>query len=1025
MKECIKLLSNFSVKKPYTVIVAVIFVLVLGFISVSNMTTDLLPSLNLPYAVVSTSYIGASPEEVENVVTRPIEQRMASISNIKNIQSISSEHISMVILEFNETTNMDSAVIEMRESLDMVQTSMPDGVGSSMIMKLNPSMMPIMALGVSQEGKTVDLSTPFIENVIIPELESVEGVASITAFGLTENIIHVVVDQEKINLIQSSMPEGVVLPLSTDMIAGVIQGQNFSMPTGYINDGQSDLLVRTGDEIDGLEALNNLVIFASDMPGMSPILLSDIADVLTVDNTGDRYSKINGNDSVTISLQKQTEYATSQVSQDVKAKIEEIQAQYPDTSIITLLDQGEYIDVVVKSIGLNLIYGGLLAVLVLFIFLRDLRPTLVVGLSIPISVITAFVLMYFSNITLNIISMGGLALGVGMLVDNSIVVIENIYRMRNEGLSAKEASIQGAKQVTGPIIASTLTTMAVFLPILFTQGLTRQIFADMGLTIAFSLTASLVVALTLVPMLASQSLNKSAKAEHHIMDKMKTAYLSILKFSLKHKITVLLVIVLLFAGSIYGAIQTGTELFPSTDMGQLTVTLELPKGTTHEEATKAGDELYEIIKDIKDIGTISASINSGGMGPMMMGNSNQVSFNMILDPERTSTTQSISQAIRDKTENLTGDVLVSDGDMMMMGMGESGIGLTVTGRDFEVLSDIAKDLTEIIASVDGTTEISNGLEETAPEIKINVNKSASISKGLTVATIFMPVREILSDTQATTSILVDNYDLDVVVKSSEDVKLDLEGLEALVLTTPYGASVNLKDVATIESIEGFTSINRTNQQRYLTVTSDVKDGYNVGQVSKEVEKLVNDYKTPEGYDIKIAGEQESINDAFKDLFLMLAAGILFIYLIMVAQFQSLKSPFIVMFTIPLAFTGGFLALIVTQTPLSMVSMIGLIILTGIVVNNGIVFVDYANKMRAEGLNKLEAILKSGRDRMRPIMMTALTTIFALSTMSIGAGDGTEMMQPMAITAIGGLIYATLLTLIFIPILYDLFHKGAK
>lgn len=1019
------MLSHFSVKKPYTVIVAVIFVLVLGFISISNMTTDLLPSLNLPYAVVSTSYVGASPEEVENFVTRPIEQRMASISNIKSIQSVSSEHVSMVILEFNETTNMDSAVIEMRESLDMVQTMMPDGVGSSMIMKLNPSMMPIMALGVSQDNKTVDLSTPFIENVVIPELESVEGVASITPYGLTENVIHVVIDEEKIAALQASMPEGVSLPLSTEMISGIIQGQNFSMPTGYINDGQSDLLVRTGDKINGLDALKDLLLFSMDMPGMEAIVLSDIADILTVDNSGDRYSKINGNDSVTISLQKQTEYATSQVSQDVRAKIEDIQEQYPDTSVITLLDQGEYIDVVVSSIGLNLVFGGLLAVLILFIFLRDLRPTLVVGLSIPISVVTAFVLMYFSNITLNIISMGGLALGVGMLVDNSIVVIENIYRMRNEGLSAREASIQGAKQVTGAIIASTLTTMAVFLPILFTQGLTRQIFADMGLTIAFSLTASLVIALTLVPMLASKTLKSKAKAEHPIMDKMKNAYIKILSFSLKHKILVILFIVALFVGSIYGAVQTGTELFPSTDMGQLTVTLELPKGTTHDEAVAAGDALYEEIKDIKDIGTIGASIGSGGMGPMMMTSSNQVSFNIILDEDRTDSTQEIAQALRDQTADFPGEILVSDGDMMMMGMGDSGIGLTVTGRDFEVLADIAKDLTHLLESVEGTTEISNGLEETAPEIKINVNKTSSISKGLTVATVFMPVREILSEAQASTSILVDNKDLDVIVKSSLAQGLDLEGLENLVIESPYGQAVPLKDIASIEATEGFTSINRSDQQRYLTVTSDIEEGYNVGNVSKDVEDLVEDYKLPDGYAIKIAGEQESINESFNDLFLMLAAGVLFIYLIMVAQFQSLKSPFIVMFTIPLAFTGGFLALVATGTPLSMVSMIGLIILTGIVVNNGIVFVDYANKMRHEGLSKHEAILKTGKDRMRPIMMTALTTIFALSTMSIGAGDGTEMMQPMAITAIGGLIYATLLTLVFIPILYDIFHRRAQ
>ena len=1019
------LLSNFSVKKPYTVIVAVVFILVLGFISVTNMTTDLLPSLNLPYAVVSTSYVGASPEEVETVVTRPIEQRMASISNIKNIQSVSSEHISMVILEFNETTNMDAAVIEMRESLDMVKANMPDGIGSPIIMKLNPNMMPIMALGASLEDATLEESTKFIETIVIPELESVEGVASVNASGMVENVIHVVVNEDKIKALQSNLPEGVTLPLNIEMIENVIQGQNFSMPTGYVTDGENELLVRTGDKIDGIEALSDLVLFSFDLPGMTPIVLSDVAEILTVDNSGDRYSKINGNDSITISLQKQTEFATSQVSQDVRAKIQALEEEYPGTSIVTLLDQGEYIDIVVNSISMNLIYGGLLAILILIIFLRDLRPTLVVALSIPISVVSAFVLMYFTNITLNIISMGGLALGVGMLVDNSIVVIENIYRMRNEGLSAKEASIQGARQVSGAILASTLTTMAVFLPIVFTEGLTRQIFADMGLTIAFSLTASLVVALTLVPMLASKTLSKEAKAEHHVMDKLKNFYLSMLKFSLKHKISVILLIIVLFAGSIYGAIQTGAELFPASDVGQITVNLELPKGTTFDEASESADALYEILEDLEDVETIGASIGNSGMGPMMMTSNNQVSYNIILDPEREKSTQEISQIIRDKTEDFQGEVLVSDGEMMMMGLGDTGVGLTVTGRDFDVLSKIAKDLADMLSKIEGTTEISNGLEETASEIKVTVDKNLSIAKGLTVATVFMPLREALSEAQAITSVQVGNNDLDVIVKSSDTVNYSLDDLNEMTLESPYGQEVLLKDIASIENIEGFTSINRNNQQRYLTVTSGIQEGYNIGIISREVEDKIAEYEVPEGYNIKIAGEQESINEAFTDLFLMLAAGILFIYLIMVAQFQSLRSPFIVMFTIPLAFTGGFLALILTQTPLSMVSMIGLIILTGIVVNNGIVFVDYVNKMREDGLSKFDAIIKTGKDRMRPIMMTALTTIFALSTLSLGAGEGTEMMQPMAITAIGGLIYATLLTLIFIPVLYDVFHKGAK
>lgn len=593
--------AKFSVKKPYTVIVAVVFVLILGVISLTNMTTDLLPSLNLPYAVISTTYVGASPETVEMTVTRAIEQRMASISNIKNISSVSREHVSMVILEFNETTNMDSAVIEMRESLDMIKGLMPEGVGSPMIMKLNPDMMPIMALSVSMEGLSIGDASKYIETVVIPEIESVEGVASVSVSGLVEEAIHVVISEEKIKAINTQLGGMMTLDLSKEMVSGILKGQNFSMPSGYVLEDGTEYLVRAGDAIESMEALENLTIMHLPLP-LAPmdIALKDVADVFFVDNSGDMYSKINGNDSVTLTIQKQTEYATAKVTGSVRTKIAGIQNRDEGISIVSLLDQGEYIDMVVQSIGMNLIYGGLLAIFVLIIFLRDLRPTLVVGLSIPISVVTAFVLMYFSNITLNIISMGGLALGVGMLVDNSIVVIENIYRLRNEGRSATQASIEGATQVAGAIMASTLTTIAVFLPIVFTQGLTRQIFQDMGLTIAYSLLASLLIALTLVPMLASKMLGKKAKEEHPVMDGIKKIYLSILRFSLKHKIAVILLILILFAGSMYGAIQMGAELFPASDMGQISATLTLPKGTSFDEAVAAADQVYERLLGIEE-----------------------------------------------------------------------------------------------------------------------------------------------------------------------------------------------------------------------------------------------------------------------------------------------------------------------------------------------------------------------------------------------------------------------------------------
>ena len=1049
-----RLLSKFSVKKPFTIVVAVLLISILGIVSLTNMSTDLLPSINLPYAIVSTTYIGASPEEVEMVVTKPVEQRMASISNIKNVRSISRENMSLVILEFNESTNMDSVVIEMRESLDMIKGYMPDKVGSPMILKLNPDMMPVMIVSASVKGQKLSESSQTIESKIIPDLESIEGVASVSASGLVDNEINVILREDKIAEVNKKIQEAMLnamraaaaanglpngnpsttpapsipdtgIKITKDMVSGILKGQNFSMPAGYILENDSDYLVRTGDKIADLEELKNLAVITLPLPNSEPIRLSEVADIFTVDNSGSMYSKVNGNDAITLQIQKQTEYSTADIAKSVRKKIEDIKAKNEGVEIVPLLDQGKYVDMVVKSIALNLVWGGALAILILFLFLRDFKPTIIVGFAIPISLITAFVMMYFSKITLNIISMGGLALGVGMLVDNSIVVIENIYRMRNEGKSATEAAVKGASQVAGAIMASTLTTVAVFLPIVFTKGLTRQIFTDMGLTIAYSLIASLIIALTLVPMMSSKMLVKNIKEDHKVFNAIKANYTKLLKFSLKHKLVVSLTVLALFAASTFGALQMGTELFPKSDQGQLSITLTTPKGSSFEDTVSAADKASELIASIEDVETIGASIGRGmGLGMGFGGsNTNSVSINVLLKENRSKSTSEIGELIREKTIGLNCEVIVNDSGMNMSAMGGSGISIEIKGRELDTLESTAKTIASLVSSVEGTTEVSDGLEETTPELKITVDKDKSIAKGLTVAQVYMEINKLLKTDNAETTISINNKDFNVYVKEdAEKETINRSDLENLAITSPQGEKVLVKDIAAIDESTGLSSISRANQQRYITVTAKLSEGYNVGLVSSEIEKKLADYKAPEGYTVKMAGESENIRESFKDLVLMLLLAVIFIYLIMVAQFQSLLSPFIVMFTIPLAFTGGFLGLIVTGNPLSMVAMVGLIILCGVVVNNGIVFVDYVNILREEGMSKYDAIIKAGNDRLRPIMMTALTTIFALSTLSVGAGNGTEMMQPMAITTIGGLLYSTLLTLVFIPVLYDSFHR---
>lgn len=1029
------MLPKFSVRRPYTVVVAIVIVIILGIVSLTRMSTDLLPSINLPYALVMTAYGGASPEEVETVVTGPIEQALASLSNLKNISSISRENMSLVILEFTSNVNMDTVFIEMRETLDMIAAYLPDEVGTPLMLKLNPDMLPIMTLAAAVEGMDISESSRFIEDNILHEFESIEGVASVSATGLVENGIHVILRQDKIDQVNATIAQMLAqmgiptdslpsIELTRDMVAGILRGQNFSMPAGYITEAGTDYLVRTGDEIRDVEELKQLAVMVLPVPGLRPITLNDVADIAVVDNSDTMYSRLNGNDAVTISIHKQSEYSTADVAGLIRAKMEKLAQQYPDLEMVALMDQGVYVDMVVDSLTSNLLVGGALALLILIVFLRDVRPTIVVGLAIPVSLVTALVLMYFSDITLNVISMGGLALGVGMLVDNSIVVIENIYRMRSEGASAKEAAVQGAREVAGAIAASTLTTIAVFVPILFVQGMTREIFTDMGLTIAYSLLASLAIALTLVPMAASRVITKEVRQKDRVLRAVQSWYAKVLEFALRRKGLVLFIAVALLAVSIAGALSKGTQFFPDANTGQLVVRIDMPRGSTLEDTAAVADEAAEIISGIEYVEHVGASIGGGILaGPGGAGFADSVSIYVLIAEKNIRHTNEVARKIREETAHLPAEVTVGDygADMGSMLSGR-GIELIVAGRDFDTLEAIAADVADIVASVEGTRDISDGIERSEPELRVVVDKDKSIAHGLTVAQVFMELKELLSAQGVTTTISVGNIDYAVRVLDEDSLReVTRADIEELVLETPQG-TVPLKAIADIQEAAGYRTIRRENQQRTLTVTAGLEDGYNIGLVSRKIAAKLADYDVPDGYTVKIGGEQEMIRETFADLYLMLALAVALIYLIMVAQFQSLLSPFIVMFTVPLGFTGGFLALFLTGNPVSVVAFLGLIILTGVVVNNGIVFVDYINVLRRSGLDKREAIIRAGTVRLRPILMTALTTIIALITLSFGVGTGSEMIQPMAITTIGGLSYATALTLVLVPVLYDLLHK---
>ena len=1417
------MLSRFSVKKPMTVFVAVVLVLILGVMSFINMTTDLLPNMDLPYAVAYTTYIGASPEQVEQSVTKPMESALAATSGLKNITSISQENVSIVVMEFEEGTGMDSAMIEMNAALDQLSGSLPDAAGSPILMKINPDLLPIMVLAVDSDSMARQELSEFTTSTVIPALERVDGVASVSGSGLLESQIRIELDQSRIDALnekvltaidgsladaekqlkatrkqitegkkkleeqsgtayaqlvaaagqlsnakdqttigstlnsaevkalqavldqydamvklqkdyndaetaaralgaadyaklqllqttrttlranlkaaenslkaadaalkelgsseaalqeeldaakaqqaaaqdaynaavagapkrleekedagwkelqqreaekqaeiaeleqqlkenpddaelqakldsakaalaaikaeqaayinrndpetvkanealtaaqnsvtraegrletyrqstaakaeaEKTLAEGTKaldentaaikkilgeengkkwieshdkvqddygtiaelnaaisaiepripelkkeletakasqkeldaalseldkaqsqletgkLELSQQLILATVQlqqaeqalneaeeqfrqqrdaaykaagldgiltqsavsqlfmAQNFSMPAGYIQSADGRLALKVGDKFADLQELENWVLFDYSVGDVGQIRLSDIADVRLADNAGELYAKINGNDGVLLTVQKSSVASTSGACRNLYDTMERLEEKYEGLHLTALSDQGQYIDLVIRSVLQNLLFGALLATAILLLFLRDLRPTVIVAFSIPISLLFAVVLMYFTGVTLNIISLSGLALGVGMLVDNSIVAIENIYRLRQLGYNAATAAVHGCRQIAGAITASTLTTVCVFVPILFTGGLTRQIFADMGLTIAYSLGASLLVALTLVPALSGKILTGDAagKKPNRLLSRMIESYEKLLRLVLRHKAPVLLGAVALLIVSGLLAVGMGTAFMPEMDSPQVSVSIEMPEDATTAQGREMCDTVIDRILSVDGVDTVGAM-----EGQTMMGGGD-LSLYVLLQQKRSGSSQQIAKEIEAACTDLDCTVTANGSTMdMSMMTGGSGIRLAVTGDDMDTLRSAAAELARAVSAVEGVASVSDGQEENSTEVRITVDKAKAAEYNLTVAQVYQQVAAaVLSQTTAT-DITVNGSDLPVVVVPDDRDITTRETLEELELTgtqNQQDCEVRLSEIAAVTEAASSAAIHRENQSRTVTVTAQIADGYNIGLVSREVEKLLADYQMPEGCSYAFEGENEMIRSTMGDLALMIALAVALIYLIMVAQFQSLLSPFIVLFTIPLAFTGGLLGLWITGKELSVIAMLGFLMLAGVVVNNGIVFVDYVNQLRLEGRERTEALVQTGRDRIRPILMTALTTIFGLVTMALGLGSGGDMLQPLAIVTIGGLAYATLLTLFIVPAVYDIFLK---
>ena len=824
--------------------------------------------------------------------------------------------------------------------------------------------------------------------------------------------------------------------LTLEALTGLIYAQNFEMPAGYIDDKlDNSWLVKVGQNYEEVSELEDIVL--TNINKVGDVRLGDVADITVIDNSEDSYVRLGNQPAVILSVFKTSTAGTNDVSKTIAQASEEIKAMHPGINVTTLVDMGDYIDLIVKSILQSMAIGAALAILILAFFLKDFKPTLVVAISIPVSVLTALVCMYFSHISLNMLSLSGLALGIGMLVDNSIVVIENIYRLRNRGIEAPRAAVQGARQVAGAITASTLTTVCVFLPMIYTSGLVNDLLTPMCLTIVFCLMASLLIALTVVPAAGSTLLRSSKQKEHKLFDKVMGWYGKALEFCLAHKFIPLLTALGLLALSALLVFRMGIVVIPDMTMNQLQATIEYSEDTTREEAYSRTDEVINRLLNIEGIGSIG--VLSGGDETLMVSqaaenpdNFRTMSF-MMLTEDPNAGEEEIRRIMSDIENSVAGmdvdfklETMASDLDQLT---GGSGLSINVYGQDIDTLKDITHDICDMVESIDGYTNVSNGEEDADKVLHLSIDKNAAMSLGLNVVQIYQDINSKLTHEKSAVTITIDGIDMDIVVVNDLD-PLTYENIldhEFDVQKTDEDYDTvtethKLREFATVEINDSLSTIERRNQSRYMTVTAEAEDGYNLTLLTRQLQPLLDSYTPPQGYTIEMGGEYDTVIQMLKQMALVVALGLLLVYMVMVAQFQSFLSPFIVLFTIPLAFTGGFIALWITRENLSVISIMGIIVLMGTVVNNGIVFVDYVNQLRKEGLDRHTALIATGKARMRPILMTALTTILAESNLIIGDDMGAQLGRGMALVIAGGLAYATLMTLFVIPVMYDILFK---
>lgn len=1001
-----------SINRPVGVIMIVVLALILGALSVRNLAVDLFPKMDLPIAVVATSYPGAAPQEVEELISKPIESAVGTLEGIDTIQSISQPSSSLVVMQFKFGTDIKTTLNDIREKLDPVRAALPDSANSPLVMRIDPQAIPIQTISLT--GAELSELQTIAEKEIQPEFERASGVASANITGGLKREIQVNLNQD---LLRN-------FGLTGAQIVQALGAENSSMSAGTVERGGEDVQIRIDGEYTSVDDIRDTQI---TLPNGESIKVRDVAEVLDTYEEQSTISRVNGQDTLTFSVMKQSDANTITVAKEINKVIAKLNQDFEERGLVltTTLDTSTFISQSINSVMVNMIIGFVLAMIVLQLFLRSIRTTLVIGLTMPLSLLTTFTLMYLTGESINTISMGGLAIGIGLMIDSGIVILENIFKKRQEGLPMKQAALEGATELAPSVIAATLTTAVIFVPLLFTSGLASQLIRPLAFTVVFAVTAALIGAITFLPMLSSKLLGNvktsfDEDAKKGLFDKMlaklTNRYVKLLQWSLNARKRVVLIVAVTAVGSLALIPMIGFVLMPASDNGEVQITVELQSGTQLEQTEATVNEISELLAEYDDIIDIESVLIGGSAIGIGGGSSDQatISLKLISSRERDLSTKEFIGIVDGKLSGIVGaEIKVAENDQGMST--GSPIQIKISGDDLDVLKDLAQQVVWIVEDIDGTLNVESTTAEGRPEVQIKVNREVASQYGITYQQVMSEIN-LAFNGQVATKYKEDGNEIDVKVALPDENTETIRDLETFVIRNSQGVHIPLSAVAELKQIQGPTEINRENQKRQVNVSSDVL-GRSAVEVTQDLQAELAQLPIPDGYEVSTGGEAEEIAEQFTQIGIALMLGIILVYMVMAFQFESFTYPFVIMFSLPTMIIGAMIGLFVTNIPLSVTAMMGVIMLAAIVLNNGIILVDYTNILRRKGMERTEALIESGRSRLRPILMTSVSTIFTMIPVALAFGEGAEANQPMAVVVVFGLAASTVLTLVFVPVMY--------